>query len=98
MRAVTDKGQYHMIQTQGHLNPLYASETLQIIKRHLGTGENSRIEKRSCRVRFLISKQTQLTQFGFMRKISHFYIFKRSPAAFFKRLSSNATFTLVNEL
>ena len=38
MRAVTDKGQYHMIQTRGHLNLLYAPETLQIIKRHLGTG------------------------------------------------------------
>ena len=38
MRAVTDKGQYHMIQTRGHLNFLYAPETLQIIKRHLATG------------------------------------------------------------
>ena len=38
MRAVTDKGQYHMIQTRGHLNLLYAPETLQIIKRHLATG------------------------------------------------------------
>ena len=38
MRAVTDKGQYHMIQTRGHLNLLYAPETLQILKRHLATG------------------------------------------------------------
>jgi pimeloyl-ACP methyl ester carboxylesterase len=38
MRAVTDKGQYHMIQNRGHLNLLYAPETLQIIKRHLATG------------------------------------------------------------
>jgi len=38
MRSVTDKGQYHIIQTRGHLNLSYAPETLQIIKRHLNTG------------------------------------------------------------
>ena len=38
MRAVTDKGQYHMIQTRGHLNLLCAPEMLQIIKRHLANG------------------------------------------------------------
>ncbi len=38
MRSVTDKGQYHIIQTRGHLNLPYAPETLQIIKRHLNTG------------------------------------------------------------
>ena len=38
MRAVTDKGQYHMIQNRGHLNLFYAPETLRIIKRHLATG------------------------------------------------------------
>ncbi len=38
MRAVTEKGQYHMIQTRGHLNLLYALETLRIIKCHLAAG------------------------------------------------------------